>query len=202
MALFGRRKKAGRPNPADELKISFKEEQPIVTAQFKPTYDDVLHALEVIDANGDKKRAYIGAALVLVAGCLALPALFRYAVWVGIVGILVIAYLIFTQVGGPVFTRRATAKKTADNAIECSLSIFPAGYQIIEKDKKYNIAFRAVSCYESSRAYIILVGGVRLMVFNKEIFGDKNPLVKEIFTINLGPGKRYFTVDGKGRIYK
>ena len=202
MGLFGLKKKTQKPNPADELKISFKGEEPAITAQFKPTYEDVLHALEVVDANGDKRRIYIGVALVLGVGCLALPALFRYAVWVGIVGSLVLAYLVFTQMGGPIVTRKATAKKSAEDAIESTLNIFPAGYQIIEKDKKFNVAFRVVSCYESKKAYIMLVGGMRLMVFNKEIFGEKNPLVKEIFIMNLGLGKRYFIVDDKGRIIR
>ena len=39
-----------------------------------------------------------------------------------------------------------------------------------------------------------------MMVFNKEIFGENNPLVREIFIANMGQGRRYFLVDENGKI--
>jgi len=87
-----------------------------------------------------------------------------------------------------------------DKKQQCRFHLFPGGYQLIENRTKYNVPFRVVTCYESEKAYIFVLINNNMMVFNKEIFGENNPLVREIFIANMGQGRRYFLVDENGKV--
>lgn len=199
MSLFGRKRKQ-KTNDAEEYKISFEGETPAFTADFQVTYDDTLHGLEVLAANEDKKRIYGGLAILVVCSALAVPRLYEFNKVFCFIFIFFALYLVAGQIFGPPITRRRTAKDIADKKKVCRLHLYPGGYQVIEDRKLYNVPFRVVTCYESGRAYIFKMGPDHMMVFNKEIFGDKNPLVREIFIANMGQGRRFFTVDENGKI--
>jgi len=81
-----------------------------------------------------------------------------------------------------------------------TLNLFPGGYQVVQQRVEYNVPFRVVDCYESERAYIFVMGRDHMMVFNKKYFGEKNLLVREVLIANMGAGRRFFTVDQKGKV--
>ncbi len=199
MGLFSRRNKQ-KTSHLDEIKISFEGETPAFTADYKVTYDDILHGMEVVAANEDKKRVYGGLAILIVCSILAVPRLYDFNKVFCFIFIFFALYLVVGQIFGPPISRRRTAKDVADQQKECRLHLYPGGYQVIEKRTLYNVPFRVVTCYESEKAYIFKLINNNMMVFNKEIFGENNPLVREIFIANMGQGRRYFLVDENGKI--
>ena len=199
MGLFSRRNKQ-KTSHLDEIKISFEGETPAFTADYKVTYDDILHGMEVVAANEDKKRIYGGLAILIVCSILAVPRLYDFNKVFCFIFIFFALYLVAGQIFGPPISRRRTAKDVAAQQKECRLHLYPGGYQVIEKRTLYNVPFRVVTCYESERAYIFMLIINNMMVFNKEIFGENNPLVREIFIANMGQGRRYFLVDENGKI--
>lgn len=199
MALLKRRHKQ-KTSELDAVKISFEGETPAFTADYKVTYEDTLHGLEVVAANEDKKRIWGGLAILIVCSILAVPKLYQFNKVFCLIFLFFAAYLVLGQIFGPPINRRRTAKDIAEQKKECRLHLYPGGYQVIEKRQRYNVPFRVVTCYESQKAYIFVLGVDHMMVFNKEIFGDKNPLVREIFIANMGQGRRYFEVDENGKI--
>lgn len=200
MGFFDRKKASPAATAAAEMRISFEGETPAITAQFKSTYEGAVHGLEVLAASKSNRRELVGLLFVVAFSAMALPTLFSYTIWSGIVALLVIGYLIFTQLAGPGIARKDLAKKMAESAKESTLNIFPAGCQIIEEDQVHNIAFRVVEIYESPSSYVFVIGGSQMIVFDKTIFGDNNPLVREIFVVNTG--SRYSRVDEKGKAIK
>lgn len=201
MGMFSRRNKQKRTE-LDDIKISFEGQTPAFSADFTVTYEDILHGLEVVAANEDKKRIYGGLIILIVCSILAVPRIYAFNKVFCFVFIFFALYLVVGQIFGPPINRRRTARATADKKQQCRFHLFPGGYQLIENRTKYNVPFRVVTCYESERAYIFVLGSAHLMVLNKELFGEQNPLVREIFIANMGQGRRFFTVDEEGKIIR
>jgi|GEM_PF-6990423 len=201
MGFFGR-KKEQQNTAADELKISFEGQTPAVSADFGVDYNDILRGLEVIDANEDKTRIWGGLAVLTVCAVIAIPRIFGFSKIFGVIFVLLLLYIIGAQVLGPAINRKNTAQKTVKENKAGTVHLFPGGYQVVIHGVPYNVPFRVVTCYETDTCYVFVLGKVQMMVFNKSIFGEKNPLVKEILVANMGLGRRYFKVDEKGKVIK
>lgn len=201
MGLFSRRNKQ-KTSQLDDIKISFEGQTPAFSTDFTITYDDIMHGLEVVAANEDKKRIYGGLAILIVCSIMAVPRIYDFNKAFCFIFIFFALYLVAGQIFGPPINRRRTARATADKKQQCRFHLYPGGYQLIENRQMYNVPFRVVTCYESERAYVFVLGTAHLMVLNKELFGDQNPLVREIFIANMGQGRRFFVVDENGKIVR
>jgi len=198
MALM-KRSYSVKTNALDQIKVSYEGETPAISAEFEVSYEDAMHGLKVIDANTDKKRIYGGLAIMVVCGGIALPNIFAAGTVYGVLFILAAAALAIGTLAGPVLGRRKTAAEMASMG-KGTLNLFPGGYQVVQQRVEYNVPFRVVDCYESERAYIFVMGRDHMMVFNKKYFGEKNLLVREVLIANMGAGRRFFTVDQKGKV--
>ncbi len=193
MALFGRKKE--KQLTKEDFTISFEGEVAAITAQYTVSYEDVLMGLEIMAENQNKWRIWGGIAILIVCGVLATPMIFARSLVLGIVFLLFMAYIVFSQIFGPAMSRRHTAKKIAGEAKPGTLRLFAGGFQIEDESGKFDIPFRLILCHETKDSYVFMLGKAKMMVFNKSIFMDKNPLVKEILIANLGQGRRYIVSD-------
>ena len=198
MGLFSRRNKQ-KTSHLDEIKISFEGETPAFTADYKVTYDDILHGMEVVAANEDKKRIYGGTAILLVCGAIAMPNLISKDPVTAVLYVLGAIVLVAGALLGPKLAQRKTAAEMSKMG-KGTLNLFPGGYQVVQQRVEYNVPFRVVDCYESDRAYIFVMGNDHMMVFNKKYFGETNLLVREVLIANMGAGRRFFKVDQKGKV--
>ena len=198
MALL-KRSYSVKTNALDQIKVSFEGETPAISTEFEVSYEDALHGLKVIAANQDKKRIYGGTAILLVCGAFAMPNLFSNSPLLAVLYIIGAIVLVAGALLGPKMASRKTAAEMASMG-KGTLNLFPGGYQVVQQRVEYNVPFRVVDCYESERAYIFVMGRDHMMVFNKKYFGEKNLLVREVLIANMGAGRRFFTVDQKGKV--
>ncbi len=193
MSFFRRNKTKTIQN--EDLTISFEGETPAIEAEFTVSYEDVLTGLEIMAENQNKWRTWGGIAILVICGALATPMIFARSVILGVVFLIFMAYIVFSQIFGPAMSRRQTAKKTAEASKAGTLRLFAGGFQIEDETGKFDIPFRLIVCHETKNNYVFMLGKMKMMVFNKSIFGDKNPLIKEILIANLGQGRRYIITD-------
>lgn len=197
MALF-RRKKAQPQTPPEQ--ISFEGQQPVLSTSFKLEYDEILQGLTVAAANRENNRAKWGLVLYTIFSAIITPFMFRRSLWMGLLFLAVTVYLVVNSLFGEETARRGQAKTIAAGAKEVTLTIFATGVRVNDGQKDYNIPYRVMKMYENDQAFMTLLGKTMMLSFPKRCFGADLPLIREIFTANLGAGRRFFTVDEKGRV--
>ena len=198
MGLFSKKR---QQQQAELAQISFEGEQPVLTTTFKLEYEDILDGLKVAAVNNpNQSRARWGSAVFTVFVVMALPFMFQKSILVGAVALAMAAYLVFNALYGEKISMKAKAKESAAEAKEVELSIYKTGVKIHDGTRNYNISYRLIKMYETETAFLALLGKAMMLSFPKRCFGDDLPVIREIFVMNLGSGKRFLQVDEKGKV--
>ncbi len=196
MGLFNR----NRSRPEKAPSISFEGETPVFTTRFTLGYEDVYEAMRVAAANRPGgRRAMWGSAFFGFFALLAMPFLFQRSFFTGAISLIAAVYLIVSALFGERLQRSAKAKQVAKTSKEVTLTVYATGLQLNDGNRDFNIPYRLLTMYESNAAFVVGLGPSQLLSFPKRHFGDDLPVVREIFILNLGKGRRFYEVDEKGK---
>lgn len=199
MGLFRGR----RQQQQESVQISFEGQQPLFDTTFKLEYEDILEGLCVAAANKPGQgRILWGSIIFSVFAIMSLPFMFNKSIMVGVVAVIAAVYLVITSLFGEKLSRKAKARDIAAQSKEVKLTLYKTGMQINDGVNDFNISYRLMKMYESSNAFMALLGKSMMLSFPKRCFGDNAIVAREIFIVNLGMNRRYFMVDEKGKIIK
>lgn len=192
--LKSRRKQQAEPT----VTVSFEGMDPLVVVNYRQEYEDVLEALETMAAKEGNGKRILATIVFLGFGLLGIPIFFQRSLLFGIFAVIVVAYVVASQLWGPSLNRKKTAKVAAEAASDCQLQLYANGIQVRDNDNAYNVPYRIMNMVESENQFILVMGSSRFVVFPKRFFGDSYHLARELFTANLGLGRRYL-VFSKGK---
>ena len=182
------------------VSIDFTGMEPLVVVNYRQEYGDVLEALTVIDQNESHTRTIAAVVIFVALAALGIPQFFRYSPLLGAATVLVAVYIVASQVFGPAFNRKRTAKAAAQAATDCQLQLYTTGIQVRDAENAYNLPYRVMNILETKNQLILRMGGEKIVLFPKRFFGDQLKLAREILQANLGLGRRYLIADEKGKI--
>lgn len=192
-----KKKEEAQKNP---VTVDFTGMEPLVVVNYRQEYGDVLEALTVIDQNESHGKTIGAVVLFVVLAFLGIPQFFRYSVALGVVSILIAVYIVASQIFGPSFNRKRTAKAAAAAATDCQLQLYTTGIQVRDQESAYNVPYRVMNILETQNQLILRMGGEKIVLFPKRFFGDQLKLSREILQANLGLGRRYIIADENGKI--
>ena len=194
MGIFGKKRQ-----PIPRPKVDFSGQDVLAELKYHVGYEDLLEGLEITAALQPRWRIYAGSAVFIFFALFATVTLFGRSVLLGLLGVLVTAYLVVNAFIGPAFGRKQAAKRMAEQQLtDTVLRIYQSGLQVMAGNQAGGLGWRQMYGYESRRQYTILIGGAKMLVFPKEQLGEFGRVLGEMLALNLG--KRYFQVDDKGRV--